>query len=373
MAGRDNLNLLVKRFPSMPPEGYDDIIKRILQLIYKWTNVFVMGEHEGKAENVAAKEMSKEFKNIRAMDRLLQSKGYNLETSSTNQESQSIIAVPKSQLSSLRGSEELAIERKEFQEAKLRDLIRKGGPSDLAKANDLMKIISGYESRNETIIRDTISSELKWIEENLNRIYSSIKVCSCLQDLYGVNDIENSIEFCKVIQVKIKNILEREENEEYINFLLKINENSLKIIQLYESISAVDKNYVKLIDFSDIDLPESSLNSLSYKNSENPHFDIECKYSVLNNQVNLFFTFSIKNKMSQLENFLFQLASTKQATLEMGNLSSSTMNPTITQHTILFCNICSDPHKIVLKYKIAYEYFGIANSTEGLIKLSDFI
>lgn len=380
MASRDNLNLLVKRFPVKPPDNYDDVIRRIIQLIFKWTTMFAV-----EKPTEATKEITNEFKNIRAMYRLLQSKGYkqlaqNMQRNLSAEGPAN--AVPTGQLSSLKSSEELSKERKEFQEAKLRELIRRGRPADLAKANDLMRTISGFEGRSVVPNSDSFVSELKWIEENLARIHSSMKVCSCLQDLYLIPDIENSVDFCKVIQVKSESILAKEENEEYIQFLLRISENSQKILSLYDTLSKAGKDSVKLIDFSDSS-PDSFVEPLTtepsdkrplfYRNSIDSHFDLECKISQLNNQINLFFTFSVKNKMSQLDNFAFQLASTKQTTLEMGTLSSTAMDPTITQHSIVYWHGDVDPRKIMLKYKITYNYFGSSNAVEGLIKLFEIM
>lgn len=48
-----------------------------------------------------------------------------------------------------------------MQQAKLQELIRKGTPKDLAEANHLMKILSGYDDKHKTDYRAKVAEEVE--------------------------------------------------------------------------------------------------------------------------------------------------------------------------------------------------------------------
>ena len=52
-------------------------------------------------------------------------------------------------------------EDREIQQAKLQELIRKGTPRDLAEANHLMKILSGYDERHKPDYRAKAAEEVE--------------------------------------------------------------------------------------------------------------------------------------------------------------------------------------------------------------------
>lgn len=52
-------------------------------------------------------------------------------------------------------------EDREIQQAKLQELIRKGTPRDLAEANHLMKILSGYDDKYKTDYRAKVAEEVE--------------------------------------------------------------------------------------------------------------------------------------------------------------------------------------------------------------------
>ena len=60
----------------------------------------------------------------------------------------------------MKSAEELEAEDREIQQAKLQELIRKGTPKDLAEANHLMKILSGYDNRLKTDYRAKVAEEV---------------------------------------------------------------------------------------------------------------------------------------------------------------------------------------------------------------------
>ena len=139
--------------------------------------------------------------------------------------------LPSGRLSGLKATEEIEKQHFQLQEAKLRELIRRGKPADLAKANELMKVIYGYEKTERNVAKETFAMELSWIEESLHKINGEFKRCTCIQDLYLLADMENSLEFCKVITAKKKGIVEQEECEESLSRLLKLSDLANQVLK----------------------------------------------------------------------------------------------------------------------------------------------
>ena len=65
----------------------------------------------------------------------------------------------------LKSAEEMEEEEKTAQSAKLQELIRRGGPSDLREANQLMKIMAGYDNRNKTDYRAKAAEEVARVQQ----------------------------------------------------------------------------------------------------------------------------------------------------------------------------------------------------------------
>jgi ADP-ribosylation factor-binding protein GGA len=68
-------------------------------------------------------------------------------------------------LQNLRSAEEMEVEEREAQSAKLQELIRRGGPKDLQEANKLMKVMAGYDTRNKTDWRAKAAEEVGRIQQ----------------------------------------------------------------------------------------------------------------------------------------------------------------------------------------------------------------
>ncbi len=358
VAERQVLNSLVKRFPTEPPEVCDEVMIQIMQLIHKWSNLYCAKKEEN----------STEFKNFHLMYRLLQSKGYKINKLTST--------LPNGRLSGLKATEEIAKEHLQLQEAKLRELIRRGKPADLAKANELMKVISGYEKSEQNFVKETFSSELTWIEENLTKILGQFHKCTCLQDLYLVQDMEESLEFCKVITTKVKVIAEQEECEESLTRLLRIADSANQVLSTYEALSAVDRNNLKLIDF--LSTEENSLQKTCwYSNDQNKNFSIECAIQFVEAaHIRLKFKFILKGTKEVL-NFRFEAASVKETTIQVSPLSSSHLNltnRTIEQETnVQLATPNADIQRVMIKYRLQYDAEATGMVFEGIIKLSNFI
>ena len=65
----------------------------------------------------------------------------------------------------LKSAEEMEVEERDAQSAKLQELIRRGGPEDLREANRLMKIMAGYDTRNKTDYRAKAAEEVSRVQQ----------------------------------------------------------------------------------------------------------------------------------------------------------------------------------------------------------------
>lgn len=61
---------------------------------------------------------------------------------------------------SLKSAEEMETEEREAQSAKLQELIRRGTPADLQEANNLMKIMAGYDLASKTDYRAKAAADI---------------------------------------------------------------------------------------------------------------------------------------------------------------------------------------------------------------------
>ncbi|KAF3906665.1 hypothetical protein ABW20_dc0109889 [Dactylellina cionopaga] len=68
-------------------------------------------------------------------------------------------------LQNLKSAEELEEEERAAQSAKLQELIRRGTPQDLQEANQLMKIMAGYDQTNKTDYRQKAAEDIAKLQE----------------------------------------------------------------------------------------------------------------------------------------------------------------------------------------------------------------
>ena len=79
----------------------------------------------------------------------------------------------------LKSAEEMEEEERAAQAAKLQELIRRGTPADLQEANQLMKIMAGYDQASRTDYRAKAAEEIsklcqkaKLLEEMLGKVHT---------------------------------------------------------------------------------------------------------------------------------------------------------------------------------------------------------
>jgi len=215
---KEFLNELVRRFPSQPPLGYNPVESRILELIEQWNCTL--------CENSRHKE---DFKNIVEIKKLLKFRGYRFPKLSKE-----VIAVMNPN-SVLKTEEELEEEDQTANAAKLDELLRRGTPADLEAANDLMKIMAGYDREAIPDYKKQVSDDLQKIEEKAMELNNRLGE-NCKPHELSQPDIQDMVASCKAAQPKIQVWVTETENEERIAYLLSLNDTLNVVLKKYEDI-----------------------------------------------------------------------------------------------------------------------------------------
>jgi len=232
---KEFLNELVRRFPSQPPLGLNPVESRILELIEQWNCTL--------CENSRYKD---DFKNIVEIKKLLRFRGYRFPKLSKE-----AIAVMNPN-SGLKTEEELEEEDQTANAAKLDELLRRGTPADLEAANDLMKIMAGYDREAIPDYKKKVSDDLQKIEEKALELNNRLNNCKPF-DL-AQPEIQDMIASSKTAQSKIQMWVTETEDEERIAYLLSLNDTLNVVMKKYEDI----KNG-KTVEEGDIEAPSETV------------------------------------------------------------------------------------------------------------------
>ncbi|KAI9276215.1 hypothetical protein BY458DRAFT_488837 [Sporodiniella umbellata] len=210
IATKEFLNELVRRFPERPAPFPSPVIQRILYLIKEW--------------KVALTEMSKhkdDLIHIKDMYRLLRFKGYRF----PELKDASVAALAPSD--ALKSAHELEEEDRLAQSAvtddskresvvKLQELIRRGRPQDLVEANQLMKIMSGYDTRQVPDYSQKFEDELHKVQDKTILLYEMLETVRPGENVDKnemLVDLKNS---CASAQPKLQKLITEEEDTEKI-------------------------------------------------------------------------------------------------------------------------------------------------------------
>ncbi|CAJ0636931.1 10553_t:CDS:10 [Entrophospora sp. SA101] len=219
IATKEFLNQLVRKFPEKSPAIPNPIQLKILEFIQEW-----------KITICTTSRYKDDLVHINDMYRLLVYKGYIFPEVDNRSAS---VLIPKE---TLKSPEELEEEDRVAQAAKLQELIRRGRPADLAEANELMKIMSGYNQEAKPDYKKQVNEELENIQHKailLNDMLNNVKP----NEKIGRGDIfEELIQLCKTSQPKIQKIVSEEEDPESINRLLTLNDLINTVLTRYENI-----------------------------------------------------------------------------------------------------------------------------------------
>ncbi|KAJ3045977.1 hypothetical protein HK097_001079 [Rhizophlyctis rosea] len=134
----------------------------------------------------------------------------------------------------LKTEEELEAEDKIAQGAKLQELLRLGTPAALEQANDLMKIMSGYDIERRPDYKKEVETEIDRIEQriillndmlNQKRPDDRWQRDSTVEELYGS---------AKTAQPRIQKLIGDGDDDERVARLLELNDLINMVIQKYE-------------------------------------------------------------------------------------------------------------------------------------------
>ncbi|PKY38291.1 VHS-domain-containing protein [Rhizophagus irregularis] len=217
IATKEFLNEIVRKFPERPPALLNPIQLRILEFIQEWrSTICVNSRHKN------------DLVHINDMYRLLSYKGYIFPEIDTQS------AAVLNPTETLKSPDELEQEDRAAQAAKLQELIRRATPADLEEANELMKVMAGYDPEAKPDYKKQTNEELEKIQRKtilLNDMLNNVKV----GERIGGGDIfEELSQACKVVQPKIQKFIEEEVDSESIDRLLNLNDLINTVLKRFE-------------------------------------------------------------------------------------------------------------------------------------------
>ncbi|KAK4513126.1 uncharacterized protein ATC70_012920 [Mucor velutinosus] len=207
IASKEFLNELVRKFPERPAPFPSPVVQRILYFIKEW--------------KVALTDMSRhkdDLVHIKDMYRLLRFKGYRF----PELRDSSVAALAPSD--SLKSAHELEEEDRVAQSAKLQELIRRGRPQDLVEANRLMKIMSGFDTRQTPDYSQKFEDELHKIQDKAILLYEMLETIKPGEKVDRNETIMDLKGACASAQPKIQKMITEEEDNDKIENLLTLND-----------------------------------------------------------------------------------------------------------------------------------------------------
>ncbi|RUS31309.1 hypothetical protein BC938DRAFT_478072 [Jimgerdemannia flammicorona] len=251
IATKEFLNELVRKFPERPNPIPDPVTQRILYLIKEW-----------KMTVVESSRHKEDLVHIKDMYRLLRFKGYrfpelrgdlsaalqpsdNLKSPEELEEedrvAQSAVCV-RSERAALLGLG-LGSQRVELYGGLSKGmmltynkLIRRGRPQDLVEANELMKIMAGYDQHRRPNYKQQANEELDKIRQKailLNDMLQSVRPGENIDRNETILELRES---CRSAQPKIQKFVTEEEDPDNIEQLLALNDMINGVMQKYEDV-----------------------------------------------------------------------------------------------------------------------------------------
>ncbi|CCG80691.1 Putative uncharacterized protein [Taphrina deformans PYCC 5710] len=223
IATKEFLNELVRRFPERPPPRPSRVQFRILELLEQW-----------KQTLCTTSRYKDDMGYVRDMHRLLHYKGYDFPQ--INEGAASVLNPNES----LKSAGELEEEDRAAHSAKLQELIRRGTPQDLAEANQLMKVMAGFD-QNKTDYRAKAAAEVDQIRRKaalLVEMLSGITESDTMTDGDIYQELADSI---RNAQPKLQKMCEEESDDQAaVQQLFELNDSINSIVAKYEHLKRGD-------------------------------------------------------------------------------------------------------------------------------------
>lgn len=154
------------------------------------------------------------------------------------------------QTTQLRSADELEEEDRAAQSAKLQELIRRGTPKDLEAANELMKVMAGYDPDQKPDYKKQTNTELDKVQQKailLNDMLNNIKPG---ERFNGGDVFEELSTACKNVQPKLQKLIGESEDPEATERLLSINDILNSVLERFEKMKNGDFSASSQIDSS---------------------------------------------------------------------------------------------------------------------------
>ncbi|KAK9235527.1 VHS domain-containing protein [Lipomyces kononenkoae] len=223
---KEFLNELVRKFPERPPIRYTRSQQLVLEAIEEW-----------KETICRTSRYKDDLGYIRDMHRLLSYKGYTFPE--INREDAAVL----NPSDNIKSAEELEEEERIAQSAKLQELIRRGTPSDLLEANQLMKVMAGYDTEHRTDYRAKVAEDLARLQRKaklLDEMLDGVKNGDAIGRQDAFEELYNAV---KNAQPKIQKIIKDEsEDEEAVRKLLGLNDYINTVINRYDTVKATKRS-----------------------------------------------------------------------------------------------------------------------------------
>ncbi|KAK3898193.1 VHS domain-containing protein [Staphylotrichum tortipilum] len=231
IATKDFLNELVRRFPERPPVRPSRVQAKILEAIEEWRGTLC--ETSRYREDLGF---------IRDMHRLLSYKGY------TFPEVRREDAAVLNPSDNLKSAEEMEEEEREAQSAKLQELIRRGTPEDLREANQLMKVMAGFDTRSKVDYRAKAAEEVGKIQQKARLLEERLEAFKPGDKLADGDVFSELASALSSAQPKIQKMCEEESDDhEAVAKLLEINDSIHRTFERYKLLKKGDVEGAKQI------------------------------------------------------------------------------------------------------------------------------
>ncbi|KAI8897573.1 VHS domain-containing protein [Globomyces pollinis-pini] len=229
MSSKEFLNQLVRRFPETA-RNVTNTQTKILSLIAEWNVVYCQKSR-----------YKDDFKHINDMYRLLEYKGYRFPV------------IRKDDLNdfapdvNLKTEEQLEEEDKVNNGLKLEELIRKGTPAALAEANEMMKLMSGYDTTKKRDYKKEVNEELERIESKVILLNDMLNQKTTSDFKKKDATIEDLYSSAKTAQTRLQKFIEDNDDEDRLGRLLEMNDLINIVLKKYSDLKSgkeVDKNAI---------------------------------------------------------------------------------------------------------------------------------
>ncbi|RPB15274.1 VHS-domain-containing protein [Morchella conica CCBAS932] len=205
---KDFLNELVRRFPEKPPPRPTRVQLKILEAIEEWRGTICQ-----------TSRYKEDLGFIRDMHRLLSYKGYVFPE--VRREDAAVL----NPSDSLKSAEEMEEEERAAQSAKLQELIRRGTPADLQEANQLMKVMAGYDLASKTDYRAKAAEEVGKLRQKAKLLEEMLGKVKKGENIGQQDTFEELASALKTAQPKIQKMIEEESDDtDAVVKLLELND-----------------------------------------------------------------------------------------------------------------------------------------------------